>query len=163
VIRVGVGFDAHRFDASRPLVLGGVTIPDHAGLSGHSDADVLSHAVADALLGAARLGDLGEHFPDDSRWKDASSIEILEVVARMVEEDGWSVASVDATVITEEPALAPYRDEMRMKVAKALGVYSEELSVKATTTDGMGFTGRGEGIASLVVAALFRPDPEPPK
>jgi 2-C-methyl-D-erythritol 2,4-cyclodiphosphate synthase len=158
-----MGFDAHRFDESRPLVLGGVTIPAHAGLAGHSDADVLTHAVADALLGAAQLGDLGEHFPNDARWKDVSSLEILEETSRLIHEGGWTVASVDATVIAEAPAMAPYGDEMRRNIAKAIGVSSREISVKATTTDGMGFTGRGEGIASLVVAALFRRDPEPPK
>lgn len=161
MIRVGIGFDAHRFEGSRPLILGGVTIPEHVGLAGHSDADVLAHAIADALLGAAGLGDLGEHFPNDARWKDASSIEILEQTSRMIKEEGWTVASVDATVIAEEPPLAPYRDEMRLNIATAIGVYSGEFSVKATTTDGMGFTGRGEGIAALVVAALFRNDPEP--
>ena len=163
MIRVGIGFDAHRFDASRPLVLAGVTIPGAPGLSGHSDADVLSHAVADALLGAAQLGDLGDHFPNDARWKDASSLEILEKTAEMIVDDAWTVASLDATIIAERPALAPFREEMRRNIAKAVGVDSGEFSVKATTTDGMGFTGRGEGIAALVVAALFRPDPDSPK
>ncbi len=158
-----MGFDAHRFDETRPLVLGGVTIPDHAGLSGHSDADVLSHAVADALLGAAQLGDLGDHFPNDARWKDRSSLEILQETSRLVQAEGWTITSVDATVIAEAPQLAPYREQMRANVAKAIGVQQGGFSVKATTTDGMGFTGRGEGIASLVVAALFRRDPEPTK
>jgi 2-C-methyl-D-erythritol 2,4-cyclodiphosphate synthase len=163
VIRVGIGFDAHRFDDARPLVLGGVVIPDSPGLAGHSDADVLAHAIADALLGAAQLGDLGEHFPNDERWKEASSVAILEETSRMIADEGWTVASVDATVIAERPALAPFRDAMRSNIAKAIGVYSGEFSVKATTTDGMGFTGRGEGIACMVVAALYRPDPEPSK
>lgn len=163
MIRVGIGFDAHRFDESRPLVLGGVEIPGSPGLAGHSDADVLAHAVADAILGAAGLGDLGDHFPNDDAWRDASSLKILERAAVLITTEGWTVASVDATVIAERPALAPYREEMRLNIAEALGVYSGEFSVKATTTDGMGFTGRGEGIAAMAVAALHRPDPEPSK
>ena len=163
MIRVGIGFDAHRFDDSRVLVLGGVEIPGSPGLSGHSDADVLSHAVADAVLGAAGLGDLGDHFPDDERWAGASSLQILARAAVLITAEGWTVVSVDATVIAERPKLSPYRDEMRLNIAKALGVHPGEFSVKATTTDGMGFTGRGEGIAAMAIAALQRPDPEPPK
>ena len=158
MIRVGIGFDVHAFSSDRPLVLGGVTIPDARGLIGHSDADVLSHAIADALLGAAGLGDLGERFPADDRWKDASSVEILQETADAVEEAGWSVGNIDATLIAEAPRLVPFRDEMIANVAKALGVAGDAVSVKATTTDGLGFTGRGEGIAALAVVALHKPD-----
>lgn len=158
MIRVGIGFDVHAFSSDRPLVLGGVTIPDARGLIGHSDADVLSHAIADALLGAAGLGDLGERFPADDRWKDVSSVEILQETADAVEEAGWSVGNIDATLIAEAPRLVPFRDEMIANVAKALGVAGDAVSVKATTTDGLGFTGRGEGIAALAVVALHKPD-----
>ncbi len=158
MMRVGIGFDAHAFASGRPLILGAVTIPDARGLAGHSDADVLSHAIADALLGAARLGDLGERFPGDDRWKDASSVEILQDTAAAVEEAGWSIGNVDATLIAEAPRLAPYRDEMMANIAKALGVGTDSVWVKATTTDRLGFTGRGEGIAALAVVALHRSD-----
>ncbi|MFN2588312.1 MAG: 2-C-methyl-D-erythritol 2,4-cyclodiphosphate synthase [Actinomycetota bacterium] len=156
--RTGVGFDAHAFsgDAGRPLVIGGVTVPDHAGLAGHSDADVLSHAVADALLGAAALGDLGSRFPDGARWRDASSLAILEETAALLARAGYVVVNVDASVIAQAPRLAPYRDDMRARVAQALGVGDGAVSVKATTTDHLGFTGRGEGIAALAVATIER-------
>ena len=157
--RSGIGFDAHSFvggagDGGRPLVIGGVTIPGHAGLAGHSDADVLSHAVADALLGAAGLGDLGSRFPGDDRWKDASSLAILDETARLVRDAGYRVAYVDASVVAEEPRLAPHRAAMRKNVAWALGVSEDDVSIKATTTDGLGFAGRGEGIAALAVATI---------
>ncbi len=158
MIRVGIGFDVHAFSADRPLVLGGVTIPDAPGLLGHSDADVLSHAIADALLGAAGLGDLGERFPGDDRWKDGSSVEILQETADALEEAGWKVGNIDATLVAEAPRLVPFRDEMIANVAKALGVTGDVVSVKATTTDRLGFTGRGEGIAALAVVALHKPD-----
>jgi 2-C-methyl-D-erythritol 2,4-cyclodiphosphate synthase len=156
VSRVGLGFDAHAFDASRRLVLGGVMIPDSAGLAGHSDADVLSHSIADALLGAAGLGDLGSNFPDDDEWRDASSLLILERTTARVAAAGWSIVNVDVTVIAEGPRLGPYRDQMSAAVAGALGITPGVVSIKATTTDRMGFTGRGEGIAAIAVASIER-------
>ena len=156
MIRAGLGFDAHSFTKDRPLVIGGVTIPDAPGLSGHSDADVLCHAVADALLGAAGLGDLGERFPADERWRDASSLEILLSTAEQVGAEGWTIRGVDATVIGERPRLSPHRAEMERNIAEALGLTGADVSVKATTTDGMGFTGRGEGVAALAVVLLER-------
>jgi 2-C-methyl-D-erythritol 2,4-cyclodiphosphate synthase len=162
VARSGIGFDAHAFAGAggdaRPLVVGGVTIPDHPGLSGHSDADVLSHAIADALLGAASLGDLGERFPGDERWKDASSLRILDATAALVRDAGYRIAHVDASVVAEVPRMAPHRAAMRSNVAAALGVPEDDVSVKATTTDGLGFTGRGDGIAALAVATIERTD-----
>ncbi len=158
----GIGFDAHAFEPGRDrlLVIGGVTIPDHPGLAGHSDADVLSHAVADALLGAANLGDLGSRFPDDDTWKDASSLAILEETAAQVEDAGYRIVHVDVSVVAQAPRLAPHRDAMRANVAQALGLSERAVSVKATTTDGLGFTGRGEGIAALAVATIERAEPE---
>ena len=153
-MRVGFGFDAHPFDDSRRLVLGGVEIVGSPGLSGHSDADVLSHAIADALLGAGGLGDLGEHFPSDDRWKDASSLEILRSVAAMLEGDGTRVVNVDATVVAQRPPLAPYRQRVIAAVSDALAVDAHDLSIKVTSTDGLGFTGRGEGIAAYAVVLV---------
>jgi 2-C-methyl-D-erythritol 2,4-cyclodiphosphate synthase len=151
-VRAGIGFDVHRFDPSRRLILGGVTIPDAPGLAGHSDADVLTHAVADAVLGAAGLGDLGEHFPDsDEQWRGISSIDLLERVAAML---GGRVISIDATVLLEAPKLAAFRDEMRTNLAAALGMSPEAVSVKASTTDGLGTVGRGEGAACMAVALI---------
>lgn len=156
MVRTGIGFDAHAFsrDAARPLVIGGVTIPDHPGLAGHSDADVLSHAVADALLGAAGLGDLGGRFPGDDRWRDASSLAILRETSSLVADAGYAIVNVDVSVVAEAPRLSPYRDRMRTEVARALGIGEDAVSVKATTTDHLGFTGRGEGIAALAVATI---------
>jgi 2-C-methyl-D-erythritol 2,4-cyclodiphosphate synthase len=153
-MRAGIGFDAHAFDASRPLVLGGVTIEGATGLAGHSDADVVCHAIADALLGAANLGDLGSHFPNTDRWKDASSIDILVAVRRMLDERGFDVASVDCVVLLEAPKLAPHADAMRKNIALALAVDPGIVSVKATTTDGLGSVGRGEGAACMAVALI---------
>ena len=153
-MRVGLGFDAHAFTTDRPLVLGGVTVPGSPGLAGHSDADVVSHALADALLGAAGLGDLGERFPTTARWRDASSLEILARTAAMLSEAGRDVVNVDVTVIAQSPRLGPHREEMAASVAHALGVETSVVSVKATTTDALGFTGRGEGIAALAVALV---------
>jgi 2-C-methyl-D-erythritol 2,4-cyclodiphosphate synthase len=148
-MRVGIGYDSHRFAAGRPLLLGGVEIEHEQGLEGHSDADVLTHAVIDALLGAARLGDLGEHFPpDEETWRDADSLDLLRTVVGML--DG-PVANVDATVICEAPKLGPHRAEMERNLTDALGA---AVSVKATTNEGMGFVGRGEGIACIAVALL---------
>ena len=155
-MRVGFGFDAHSVDDGRPLVIGGVRIPEGPGLAGHSDADVLSHAVADALLGAARLGDLGERFPGDARWKDASSLEILSVTGTLLRDKGWRIENVDSTVAAEAPKLSPYREQMVVSIANALDVGPEVISIKATSTDGLGFTGRGEGIAAYAVALISR-------
>ena len=157
-MRVGFGFDAHAVEDGRPLVIGGVRIPEGPGLAGHSDADVLSHAVADALLGAARLGDLGERFPGDARWKDASSLEILSVTGVLLRDKGWRIENVDSTVVAEAPKLSPYRDQMVMSIANALEVGPEAISVKATSTDGLGFTGRGEGVAAYAVALISKVD-----
>lgn len=156
MIRVGLGFDVHSFAEARRLMLGGVEVPDTPGLAGHSDGDVLSHAVADALLGAARLGDLGERFPGTPEWQGAASVDILTEIGRSLREDGWSIVDVDATVVAEKPRIAPYRERMIEAVATALAVSSEQVSVKATTTDGLGVIGRGEGIAALAVALIER-------
>lgn len=156
MIRVGLGFDVHPFDEARPLMLGGVEIPNSPGLAGHSDGDVLSHAVADALLGAAGLGDLGERFPATAEWQDAASAGILAEVARALADDGWSIADIDATVVAEGPRIASHRDRMINTVAAALAITPEQMSVKATTTDGLGVIGRGEGIAALAVALIER-------
>ena len=152
--RAGIGFDAHAFDESRPLIIGGVRVPDSPGLRGHSDADVLSHAVTDALLGATRLGDLGVLYPPTDRWKDAPSLSILADAVARARAAGFEVISVDATVIAEHPRLAGYRDRMIDSLARTLGVAASGVSVKATTTDGLGFTGRGEGIAAQAVVLV---------
>ena len=155
--RAGIGYDAHRFSAVRALVLGGVPIPGEPGLEGHSDADVVTHAIIDALLGAAGLGDIGRHFPDDDpRYRDADSIELLAQSTALVREDGWRVVNVDATVVCERPRLAPHVQGMTERLGESLGIPSERVNVKATTNEGMGFIGRGEGIAALAVAQLER-------
>jgi len=157
--RTGIGFDAHRFEKGRRLVLGGVEIPHEAGLLGHSDADVLSHAVADALLGAVADGDVGQHFPDsDARWKDADSIELLRQVTARLADAGWSVGNVDATVIAEVPKIAPHVDAMRRNLAGAMGIDASRVSVKGTTVEQMGAMGRREGIAVMATAAVYRAD-----
>jgi 2-C-methyl-D-erythritol 2,4-cyclodiphosphate synthase len=156
-VTTGIGWDSHRLVAGRPLVLGGVTIPHERGLAGHSDADVLAHAVIDALLGAAARGDIGQHFPDtDERWRDADSMALLRAVVGLVAGDGLAVAHVDATVVMERPKLAPHRDAIRAALAGALGVDARRVNVKASTGEGMGFVGRGEGVAALAVATLTR-------
>lgn len=153
-VRAGLGVDTHRFAPGRRLVLGGVEIPFERGLAGHSDADVLAHAVTDAILGAAALGDIGEHFPDtDPRWRDADSIVLLREVVALAGREGWRVAHVDATVMLERPKLAPFRAEIAARLADATGA---SVSVKATTGEGMGFVGREEGVAALAVATLER-------
>ena len=147
--RTGIGIDCHAFAPGRPLILGGVEIPHDQGLAGHSDADVLSHAIADALLGAAGLGDIGQHFPDtDERWAGADSIELLRTVMGMV----GAVEHVDTTVMMERPKLSPHRDAIRARLEAVLGC---TVNVKATTGEGMGFVGRGEGVAALAVATLL--------
>jgi 2-C-methyl-D-erythritol 2,4-cyclodiphosphate synthase len=141
--------------AGRPLILGGVAIEHELGLDGHSDADVLTHAIIDALLGAGALGDIGQHFPDtDERYRDADSMQLLRTVVATLAERGLAVAHVDATVVMERPKLAPYRDAIRAALADGLGVVAEHVNVKASTGEGMGFVGRGEGVAALAVATL---------
>jgi len=154
-MRIGLGFDAHRLVAGRPLVLGGVEIDHHLGLWGHSDADVLTHAIGDALLGAAGLGDLGRHFPDtDPAFKDVSSLRLLQRIMEMVRERGFRVVNVDATVMAERPKLAPHMVHMAANLAPILGVPPAEMNLKATTTEKMGFTGREEGIAAMAVVLV---------
>jgi 2-C-methyl-D-erythritol 2,4-cyclodiphosphate synthase len=151
----GIGWDSHRLAAGRPLILGGVTIPHDRGLDGHSDADVLTHAVINALLGAAALGDIGQHFPDsDERYRDADSMELLRTVVALVAERGLRVAHVDTTVVMERPKLAGHREAIRASLAAALGVEPGQVNVKASTGEGMGFIGREEGVAALAVATL---------
>ena len=153
VTRVGLGFDAHQFGGTGSLILGGVTIPG-PGLAGHSDGDVLAHAVTDALLGAAGLGDLGARYPNTEQWEGADSLRILRDAVGAARATGWTVTNVDATVIAEAPRLSPYRTQMIDNLASAIGVASDAVSVKATTTDAMGFTGRGEGVAALAVVLV---------
>jgi 2-C-methyl-D-erythritol 2,4-cyclodiphosphate synthase len=157
-VLVGLGYDSHRLVADRPLRLGGVEIPGaERGLLGHSDADVLAHAVIDALLGAAGLGDIGEHFPDtDPRYSGADSMALLEGVRELLAAEGLEVANLDATVVCERPKLSPHRDAMRRGLAAALGLRPQRVNVKFTTNEGMGWLGRGEGVAALAVAALER-------
>ena len=151
-MRVGLGIDTHRFAEGRPLILGGVEIPHTRGLTGHSDADVLAHAITDAILGAADMGDIGQHFPDtDARFKDADSVALLREVVALVRAEGWKVAHVDATVMMERPKLAPYREAIATRLREAVGA---TVSVKATTGEGMGFVGREEGVAALAIATL---------
>ncbi len=151
----GLGYDSHRLVAGRRLVLGGVEIPSELGLDGHSDADVLTHAVIDALLGAAGMGDIGQHFPDtDERWKDADSMELLRAVVALLGEAGHRVGNVDCTVVLEAPKLAPHRGTIRASLAGALGVETGRVNVKASTGERMGFVGRNEGAVALAVAAL---------
>ena len=155
MIRTGLGYDCHRLALGRRLVLGGVEIEHELGLEGHSDADVLTHAIIDALLGAAALGDIGQHFPDtDERYLDADSLELLRAAAELVVGAGFEVVNVDVTVVLEAPAVAPHRDAIRVSLAEALGVDQGRVSVKATRGEGMGFVGRGEGAAALAVATL---------
>jgi 2-C-methyl-D-erythritol 2,4-cyclodiphosphate synthase len=154
-VTTGLGYDCHPFAEGRPLVLGGVEIEHDRGLAGHSDADVLTHAIIDALLGAAALGDIGQHFPDtDERYRDANSLDLLRTTAGLLAGRGFEVAHVDATVVIERPALAPHRERIRAALAQALGTPPERVSVKATRGEGMGFVGRGEGAAALAVATV---------
>jgi 2-C-methyl-D-erythritol 2,4-cyclodiphosphate synthase len=151
----GIGWDSHRLAEGRPLILGGVTVPHDRGLDGHSDADVLAHAVMDALLGAAALGDIGQHFPDsDERYRDADSMALLRTVVAMLAERGLRVAHVDTTVLMERPKLGERREAIRDSLAQALGVGADAVNVKASTGEGMGFVGREEGVAALAVATL---------
>ncbi|MFZ5448084.1 MAG: 2-C-methyl-D-erythritol 2,4-cyclodiphosphate synthase [Thermodesulfobacteriota bacterium] len=154
-MRVGLGYDAHRLVPGRPLILGGVEIPHTKGLLGHSDADVLSHAVGDALLGAVGAGDLGTHFPDkDPAFKDISSLILLERIMEVVRGRGFQPVNVDATIVAQEPRLAPYIPEMKARLAPVLGLTPDEVNIKATTTEHMGFAGRGEGLAAYAVVLV---------
>ena len=156
--RAGIGYDSHRLVAGRRLVLGGVEIEEAPlGLEGHSDADVLTHASIDALLGAAGLGDIGQHFPDtDERWRDADSGVLLSEVCSFLEDHGWTIRHLDATVLCQEPKLDPYRDRMRTCLAGTMGLRPLEVNVKFTTGEGMGFVGREEGIAAMAIATVER-------
>lgn len=156
-VRVGLGYDVHRVKAGRPLVLGGVRFESEWGLDGHSDADVLAHAVGDALLGAAGLGDLGEHFPPgDARWKDASSLDLLTRIAGLLGDRGARIVNVDVMLVAEAPKLAPHRATMCANVARALGVAADAVSIKATTNETLGAVGRREGLAAMAVALVER-------
>ena len=155
MMRVGMGYDVHRLTVGRKLIMGGVEIPYEKGLLGHSDADVLVHAVMDALLGAAALGDIGKHFPDtDPEYEGVSSIRLLEYVGRILEENGYVIENIDATIIAQRPKMRPYIDQMRENMAEALGIETNQVSVKATTEEGLGFTGTGEGISSHAICAI---------
>ena len=157
-VRVGIGYDVHRLVEGRPLILGGVTIPHETGLDGHSDADVLLHAIADALLGAAALGDIGLHFPDtDAQWKGADSLMLLEAVGQRVREAGFGIANVDASVALQRPKLRPHIDAMRRNIARALALEVGQVSVKATTTERLGFVGSEAGAAAYAICALSAP------
>lgn len=155
-LRIGNGIDVHPFQDGRPLVLGGKTIPHDRGLAGHSDADVLLHAITDALLGAASMGDIGQHFPNtDPANRGRSSLEMLTLVSGMLSESGFRVVNVDSCVIAETPKLAPHYDDMRRNIASCLGLEPDRIGVKATTTESLGFAGRGEGIAAQAVCLLL--------
>ena len=154
-MRVGMGYDVHRLVEGRKLILGGVEIPYEKGLLGHSDADVLIHAIMDALLGAAALGDIGKHFPDtDPQYKGISSVELLKPVAKLLDENNYVIENIDATVIAQRPKLRPYMEEMTKNIAGALGIEENRLNLKATTEEGLGFTGTGEGMASQAICSL---------
>jgi 2-C-methyl-D-erythritol 2,4-cyclodiphosphate synthase len=155
----GIGWDSHRLAEGERLVLGGIEVDHDQGLVGHSDADALTHAVIDALLGAAGLGDIGQHFPDsDERYRGAHSLDLLGQVCSFLEDHGWSVRHLDATVMAEAPKLGPYRDRMRAALAQAAGIDARSVNVKFTTGEGMGFVGRGEGMAAMAVATVERAD-----
>lgn len=159
-MRVGIGYDVHKLVVGRPLIIGGVAIPHEKGLLGHSDADVLLHAICDALLGAAGLGDMGEHFPDsDPRFKNYDSKKFLSEVTAKLKEKGFKPFNVDSVVIAEAPRLGPYRLEMRKNIAEILDIPLEQVNVKATTEEGLGFTGKKEGIAAWAVATLLSVSP----
>lgn len=156
-VTTGIGYDSHRLAEGRRLVLGGVEIEHDRGLAGHSDADVLTHAIIDALLGAAGMGDIGEHFPDtDERYRDADSIALLRAVSKRLADGGYRVTHVDSTIIMERPKLSPHREEIRGRLAEEMRLAREHVNLKATTGEGMGFVGRGEGVAALAIATLQR-------
>ena len=157
-MRIGMGYDVHKLVEGRPLIMGGVTIPYEKGLLGHSDADVLLHAIMDALLGAAALGDIGKHFPDtDPAYKGISSILLLEKVGDLLAENMFLIENIDATIIAQAPKMRPYIDTMRENIAKALNIEMEQINVKATTEEGLGFTGEGLGISSQAICMLTTP------
>ena len=157
-MRIGMGYDVHKLVEGRKLIMGGVEIPYEKGLLGHSDADVLVHAIMDALLGAAALGDIGKHFPDtDPAYKGISSIKLLEHVGALLEENFFLIENIDATIIAQAPKMRPHIDDMRRNIAKALGITLEQINVKATTEEGLGFTGAGEGISSQAICLLTSP------
>jgi len=154
-MRVGIGYDVHKLVENRPLILGGVNIPFDRGLLGHSDADVLVHAIMDAILGALGMGDIGQHFPDtDDKFKDISSISLLEQVGDMVKESGYSIGNIDSVIMAENPKMAPYLEKMKINISKALGIEPSMVNIKATTTEGLGFVGTGQGIAAKAVVLL---------
>ena len=154
-MRVGMGYDVHRLTEGRDLILGGVNIPYEKGLLGHSDADVLLHAIMDALLGAVALGDIGKHFPDtDSKYKGISSVKLLKEVGGLIEKEGYVIENIDATIIAQKPKMRDYIDRMRENTAQALGIDVKQVNVKATTEEGLGFTGNGEGISSQAICSL---------
>ncbi|MBO5145279.1 MAG: 2-C-methyl-D-erythritol 2,4-cyclodiphosphate synthase [Lachnospiraceae bacterium] len=157
-MRIGMGYDVHRLTEGRPLIIGGVTIPYGLGLLGHSDADVLLHAISDALLGAAALGDIGKHFPDtDPAYKGISSLILLERVGKLLEENMFFIENIDATIIAQAPKMRPHIDQMRENIANALGISIEQVNVKATTEEGLGVTGEGKGISSQAICMLTSP------
>ena len=154
-MRIGMGYDVHKLVEDRKLIIGGVEIPYEKGLLGHSDADVLLHAIMDALLGAAALGDIGKHFPDtDEKYKGISSIKLMEHVGELLRDNGFVIGNIDSTIIAQRPKMAPYREQMRENIAKALKIDISQIGVKATTEEGLGFTGAGEGISSQAIALL---------
>ena len=154
-MRIGMGYDVHKLVEGRDLIMGGVQIPYEKGLLGHSDADVLLHAIMDALLGAAALGDIGKHFPDtDPAYKGISSIKLMEHVGNLLDEHGYVIENIDATIIAQRPKMRPHIDQMRENIAKALGIEKDQVNVKATTEEGLGFTGSGEGISSQAICLL---------
>ena len=154
-MRVGMGYDVHKLVEGRDLILGGVTIPYELGLLGHSDADVLLHAIMDALLGAAALGDIGKHFPDtDQKYKDVSSMKLLEHVKELLDEKMFIINNIDATIIAQKPKLRPYMEEMEHNIADALQIEDDQINLKATTEEGLGFTGKGEGMAAQAICSL---------
>jgi 2-C-methyl-D-erythritol 2,4-cyclodiphosphate synthase len=162
-MRIGHGYDSHRFAEGRRLVLGGIEIPEHAGLDGHSDADAVAHAITDALLGASGLGDIGTHFPpSDDRWKDADSMDLLARAVHMVRTEGYDVSNVDVTVVTESPKIGPYAGAMRARLAQTLATTLDRVSVKGKSNEGLGWIGRGEGLAVFAVALLATRAPDAP-
>ena len=154
-MRVGIGYDSHRFVEGRPLVLGGITIPHERGLAGHSDADAVCHAITDAMLGAAALGDIGTHFPpSDAKWQNADSTELLRLANVLLEERGYQVVNVDVTVIAEAPRIGPHATAMRQRIAAVLGIGTKHVSVKGKTNEGMGWIGQAEGIATIATVLI---------
>ena len=156
-LRTGIGYDVHRLTPNRKLILGGVDIPHPTGLQGHSDADVLTHAIMDALLGAAGMGDIGQHFPDsDAAYKNISSLCLLTKVGKLLAHEGWQIENIDTTVIAQAPKLSPYRDEMKRNIANALNLLPSAINIKATTEEGLGFTGTEQGIAAQAICLIAK-------